>query len=46
MSNAITYVPQETTLRLANIGNKDLDLAADFRNISLGSMEEYHEEND
>ena len=44
MSNAITYVPQETTLRMADIGNKDL--AANFRNLSLGSMEEYHEEND
>lgn len=46
MSNPINYVPQETTLRLANIGNKDFDLTAKFRNISLGSMEEYHEDND
>ena len=44
MSNAVTYVPQETTLRMADIGNKDL--AANFRNLSLGSMQEYHEEND
>ena len=46
MSNPINYVPQETTLRLANIGNKELDLVAKFRNMRLESMEEYHEEND
>lgn len=46
MSNPINYVPQETTLRMANIGNKDLDMVAKFRNMRLGSMEEYNEEND
>lgn len=40
MSNPINYVPQETTLRLANIGNKELDLVAKFRNIRIGSIEE------
>jgi hypothetical protein len=44
MSNPINYVPQETTLRMANIGNKDL--ISTFRNLRLGSMEEYHEDND
>lgn len=46
MSNPINYVPQDTTLRMTNIGNKDFDLIAKFRDISLRSMEEYHEEND
>lgn len=46
MSNPINYVPQETTLRMANIGNKDFDLIATFRNLRVGSMEEYHEDND
>ncbi len=40
MLNPITYIPQETTLRMANIGNKDFDLLAKFKNISLRSMEE------
>lgn len=47
MSNPINYVPQETTLRMANIGNKDFDLIAKFRDIRIRSMEEEpHEEND
>lgn len=46
MSNPINYVPQETTLRMANIGNKELDMVAKFRNLRVESMEEYHEEND
>lgn len=46
LSNPINYVPQETTLRMANIGNKNFDLTAKFRDIRIGSMEEYHEEND
>ena len=46
LSNPINYTPKETTLRLASFGNKECDLITNFKNLSLGNMEEYIENDD
>lgn len=47
LSNPINYTPKETTLRLVNLGNKECDhLITNFKDLSLGNMEEYIENDD